>query len=102
MGELIMFPKTERARQFYKFLVRWDDGVTFSGDTIEECFRKQKDVFEPEISMNEYIDRFITRIENVTNTYYSIHTIAQLADVLTELGYLIVEKSGSPWSNKNG
>ena len=90
MCKIIQFPKTLRTAEFYKFLVRWSDGAIFSGDTIEECFRKQKDVFEPECSMDEYLERFRQRLENVNNTFYSFRTIAGLVRVLVENGFLEV------------
>ena len=93
MGEIIRFPKNDRVRQFYRFLIRWSDGVEFVGDTVEECFRRQKDLFEPHVSMNEYLDLFRTRLENVNETYYDFVTIGQLVDVLVDLGYLEVVKT---------
>ena len=90
MGKIIQFPKTLKSAEFYKFLVRWSDGVMFSGATIEECFRKQKDVFEPECSMDEYLERFRKRLENVNNTFYSFRTIKGLVKVLVENEYLEV------------
>ena len=90
MGKVIQFPKTKKAADFYKFLVRWSDGPVFVGDTIEECFRKQKDMFEPECSMSEYLERFRESLENVDDTYYHYKDIAGLVDVLVEKGYLEV------------
>lgn len=90
MGKIIQFPKDKRTAEFYRFLVKWSDGVMFRGDTIEECFRQQKDIFEPEYSMNEYLERFRARLEDVTGEYYAYTDIKGLAKVLVENGYLQV------------
>ena len=90
MSKIIQFPKCQKCTDFYKFLVRWNDGVTFQGDTLEECFRKQKDYFEPEITMGEYLDRFRQRLENVTNTYYDFRDVPGLVSVLLENEFLEV------------
>ena len=90
MGKIIQFPKTSRVAEFYRFLVRWSDGAVFAGDTIDECFRKQKDFFEPECSMVEYLERFRNRLEVVDNTFYDYKDIKGLVRVLVEKGYLEV------------
>ena len=90
MCKIIQFPKNQKVAEFYKFLLRWSDGVMFAGDSVEECFRNQKDVFEPECSMMEYLERFRERLENVTGTYYSYTNIQGLVDVLVENEYLEV------------
>lgn len=94
MSKIIQFPKCRRCANFYKFLVRWTDGAVFQGDTLEECFRKQKDVFEPEITMDEYMDRFRQRLENVTNTYYDFRDVNGLVAVLIENEFLEVTIGG--------
>ena len=90
MSKIIQFPKSKKAADFYRFLVRWTDGATFEGVTLDECFRKQKDVFEPEITMAEYLDRFRQRLENVTNTYYAFTDVNGLVAVLIENEFLEV------------
>ena len=90
MCKIIQFPKNKNTADFYKFLVKWSDGVIFTGNSVEECFRKQKDFFEPEITMEEYLERFRKRLENVTGTYYAYKDIDELVDVLVENGFMIV------------
>ena len=90
MGTIIQFPKNKRVAEFYKFLVKWSDGVIFRGNSLEECFRKQKDLFEPEISMNEYMEQFRKRLENVTGVFYNYRTVTGLINVLKENDYLEV------------
>jgi len=90
MGMILQFPKTTKTEEFYRFLVRWSDGMVFAGGTVEECFRKQKDYFEPEFSMDEYLERFRTRLENVTGIYYDYTDVNGLCQVLIENGYLEV------------
>lgn len=90
MCTIIQFPKTLRAENFYKFIVRWTDGMTFAGRSVEECFRRQKDVFEPEYSMNEYLERFRYRLKVVTGIDYDYTDIAGLVDILVQEGFLEV------------
>ena len=90
MGKILQFPKNRKSAEFYRFMVRWSDGAVFAGDSVEECFRKQKDFFEPEFTMDEYLERFRERLENVTGVYYSYRDISGLVDVLVENGYLEV------------
>ncbi len=102
MCKIIQFPKTKRSADFYKFLVRWSDGAIFMGDSIEECFRRQKDAFEPECSMEEYLERFRERLENVNNTYYSYTDVAGLVEVLVDNDYLeVLEREDLERSSKN-
>lgn len=102
MCVIIQFPKTRRVEQFYsRFLVRWSDGAKFAGDTVEECFRKQKDCFEPEYSMEEYLERFRNRLEVVTGTFYGYKDLAGLIAVLEENGYLeVIRQDGKQVSSK--
>lgn len=101
MSKIIQFPKSVKTKDFYKFLIRWTDGATFQGDTLEECFRKQKDLFEPEITMSEYLDRFRQRLENVTNTYYDYSDVRGLAMVLIENELLEVNVVGDDEIDKS-
>jgi hypothetical protein len=95
MATIIQFPKNLRTESFYRFLVRWSDGMQFIGSSLEECFRKQKDMFEPEYSMDEYLDRFRARLLAVTGIYYHYTDVAGLVDVLVENGYLeVIRKDG--------
>ena len=90
MSKILQFPKTSKSADFYRFLVKWSDGMVFAGASVEECFRRQKDYFEPEFSMDEYLERFRIRLENVTGIYYDYTDVNGLCDVLIENGYLEV------------
>jgi len=96
MCEIIRFPKTKKAAEFYQFLVRWNDGAEFYGRTLEECFIKQKNVFEPEFTMDEYLNRFKHRLKVVTGTDFNFTSIDNLCHILSDLGYLEILESDIP------
>ena len=100
MAIIIQFPKTPRVENFYRFIVRWTDGDQFTGNSLEECFRKQKDRFEPEFSMAEYLERFRKRLEIVTGVYYDYRDVKGLVAVLTENGFLEVIRKDVPNEEK--
>ena len=90
MCELIRFPNTRECTEFYKFLVRWQDGVEFRGNSLEDCFTKQKDLFESEFSLDEYLERFRQRLKVYTGKEYAFTDVQGLCNILCDLGLLEV------------
>lgn len=84
MAKIIKFPSTEIVREFYRFTMKYSDGVIIKGDSYEELFRKQKDLFEPEISMREYTERLRDRLLVIYGKFYEFKTYDELIEILKE------------------
>ena len=90
MGKVIRFPRNRDSTEFYKFILRYEDGAEFKGATLEEAFCNQKDYWEPEISMVEYLERMRDRLLFTTGCLYKFTNISELISTLESLNLIEV------------
>ena len=90
MGVIINFPKLCNTEVSPKCLIKYTDGKTFSGNSVEEAILEQKDYWDTAMPLSDYLEQMRDRLFVITGEQYSFNTISELAEVLTSLGYIEV------------